>query len=90
MKTIEQLWSGNIDPIANFGCGDRKVNIAEAEMCKIFDDLEEKYNDEITKLRKAVTNYANTLQKQSFCEGFSLGARITAEAFSTAEMLVNK
>ena len=90
MKTIEQLWRGNIDPIANFGCGDNNVNLLEAELCKRFDELEEKYKDEMIKLRKTINDYINVLQKQSFCEGFSLGTKIIAESFITAETLVNK
>ena len=91
MKTIEQLWQGNIDPIANFGGGHDEVHLLETEICKSFDDLGESYNEEkILKLREKLNHYARVLQKKSFCDGFSLGCKITSEAFVNAEGLINK
>lgn len=67
-----------------------KINALESELCKYFDELEEKYNEEIIRLRKAADKYAYVLQKQSFSDGFSLRCKLTFEAFINSEKLINK
>lgn len=44
----------------------------------------------ILNLIKEYSEYVNALQKQSFCDGFSLGVRIASESLIAAETLTLK
>lgn len=91
-KTISQLWSGNLDPIMRLG----KNNLEIAKMEKLMSDnccnLKEKLNEDtkeiLEKYIDCVNDYVLLISEQSFCDGFCLGTKISAEALTVAEQLL--
>lgn len=91
-KTISQLWSGNLDPIMRLGGNNSKI----AKMEKLMSDncckLKEKLNDDtreiLEKYIDCVNDYVLLISEQSFCDGFCLGTKISAEALVVAEQLL--
>ncbi len=91
-KTISQLWSGNLDPIMRLGGNNSEI----AKMEKLMSDncckLKEKLNDDtkeiLEKYIDCVNDYVLLISEQSFCDGFCLGTKISAEALVVAEQLL--
>jgi len=85
-QTIEDLWSGNLAPGPNCGVG-----VSEMEQLSILLDrnreaLQKNLNPEQKELLKKYTDceddFSCLYAKQAFCDGFSLGSRLMAEALS--------
>lgn len=90
-KIIEDMFYGNIDPISRSGYNDPELRNMEAIICLEAEEIENTLCGEekkcVLKLIKKYNEYINALQKHSFCDGFSLGVRIAAEALISAESL---
>ena len=93
-KIIEDLFYGNIDPISRSGYNDPELRNMEASLCLKAEEIENSLCGEekkrVLNLIKEYSEYVNALQKQSFCDGFSLGVRIASEALIAAETLTLK
>ncbi len=89
---IEDLFYGNIDPISKLGYNNPELRNMEANLCRKTEEIENTLFGEekkgVLKLIKEFNEHINALQKQSFCDGFSLGARIATEALISAESLI--
>ena len=91
-KTISQLWSGNLDPIMRLGMNNAEIAKIEKLLSDNFSKLKEKLNDEqketLEKYSDCVNDYVLLISEQSFCDGFCLGTKISAEALVLAEQLL--
>lgn len=91
-KTISQLWSGNLDPITRLGMNNIEIDKMEKLMSDNYDKLKDKLNDEtkefLEKYFDCVNDYVLLISEQSFCDGFCLGTKISAEALVSAEQLL--
>ncbi len=88
-KTIEKLWFGDLAPIDDFGKNNQEIKRMERLMSDrlelIQEVLKEKHNDLYNEFYNILYDYILESTKQSFCEGFSFGTKLTAEAFIGAE-----
>lgn len=91
-KTISELWSGNLDPITRLGMNNIEIEKMEKLMSDNYDKLKAKLNDEtkeiLEKYFDCVNDYVLLISEQSFCDGFCLGTKISAEALVSAEQLL--
>ena len=91
-KTISQLWRGNLEPIMHLGLDNIEINNMEKLMSDNFDKLKEKINEEqkeiLEKYSECVSDYVLLICEQSFCDGFCLGSKISAEALVSAGRLL--
>lgn len=90
-KTISELWSGNLNPITRLGMNNIEIEKMEKLMSDNYDKLKAKLNDEtkeiLEKYYDCVNDYVLLISEQSFCDGFCLGTKISAEALVSAEQL---
>ena len=83
-KTIAELWCGNIDPISRSGRNNEKLKSLEKLITrnsdKLSESLDQKQRELFEKYNDCMDEYLFNSCEQAFCDGFSLGARILAEA----------
>ena len=88
-KTIEKLWFGDLAPIDDFGKNNYELKRMERLMSDhlelIQEALKEKHNDLYNEFYNTMYDYILEATKQSFCEGFSFGTKLTSEAFICTE-----
>lgn len=88
-KTIARLWRGEIRPAEYSGDQNAESREIAHRSCRIAEKLEASLNEEELRLfRKYQDNtcdYINVLFEQAFCDGFSLAAKLTAEALVGSE-----
>lgn len=91
-KTISQLWGGNLDPVRHSGLNNTEISQMEKLMSDNYENLKSKLNDEqkqvLEKYAECVSDYGLLISEQSFCDGFCLGTKISAEALIDAEQLL--
>lgn len=91
-KTISQLWGGNLDPVRHSGLNNTEISQMEKLMLDNYENLKSKLNDEqkqvLEKYAECVSDYGLLISEQSFCDGFCLGTKISAEALIAAEQLL--
>jgi len=89
---ISELWYGNIEPCVSFGKENHKVRQLEKLIGNRQQKTEEILSDEgremFEKYTEAVNEYISVVQQQSFCDGFALGTKLTAEAMVKAESVI--
>ncbi len=88
-KTISQLWGGNVDPVRHLGENNLEIAKMEKLMLDNYKNLKSKLNNEqkeiLEKYYDCVSDYGLLISEQSFCDGFCLGTKISAEALISAE-----
>ena len=91
-KTISQLWGGNLDPVMHLGANNIEIGKMEKLMSDNFSKLKTNINDEqkaiLEKYLDCVNDYVFLISEQSFCDGFCLGTKISAEALIIGEQIV--
>ena len=91
-KTISQLWSGNLAPVTRLGMNNIEIDKMEKLMSDNYAKLKTKLNDEtkenLEKYVDCVNDYVLLISEQSFCDGFCLGSKISAEALVGAEQFL--
>ncbi len=91
-KTISKLWSGNLAPVMRLGMNNVEIAKIEKLMLENYKNLKSKLNDEqkeiLEKYYDCVSDYGLLISEQSFCDGFCLGTKISAEAIVSAEQLL--
>jgi len=89
--TIEKLWFGQLAPIEAFGKNNPEIKRMERLMSdrlvRIQEALNGKHNDLYNEFYDVLYDYISEATKQSFCEGYFLATKITAEAFLGEEQL---
>ena len=91
-KTISQPWGGNLDPVMHLGANNIEIGKMEKLMSDNFSKLKTNINDEqkaiLEKYLDCVNDYVFLISEQSFCDGFCLGTKISAEALIVGEQLM--
>lgn len=83
-QTIINLWNGNVAPGEHCGSHDPEAN----KLIALMERNREKLNGGLTEAQKAIFHkyidcadeYLMRMMELAFCEGFSLGSRLTIEA----------
>ena len=88
-ETILALWNGKLYPAETSGRGNKEMMRLSAEKERLFERLEgmlgEKAQAVLADYADCVQQYMNILEEQAFVDGYSLGARMTAEALLNTE-----
>ena len=91
-KTIAELYNGNLVPIKNLGRFNDEITHLEDLMEKNLEKLERELNKEHTELFKKyygnINEYILLISEEAFCDGFSIGTKVTAEAICAAEKII--
>lgn len=85
-QTIRQLWNGALEPVRYSGLNNPEIkkleHLLQRNGEKLEENLSEKANEAFEKYNDCVKEYITELCEQSFCDGFCLGAKISAEALT--------
>ncbi len=88
-KTIMKLWNGELDPIRYLGTHNTEIKHLETLMQRNLEKLVPSVGKATATVLDAYTDcvdeYATTIAEQAFCDGFSLGAKLVAEALTKSE-----
>ena len=91
-KTIGQLWYGNLEPCRYFGMHNaqmkRQLHWMDSDLRKIQEILGEDQKKLMEEYDRKVESYIQSVSEQAFCDGFCMGAKLTAEALIGAEKLI--
>ena len=91
-SAIEQVWSGRADFVEHFGKNSHQVRRLETILYRRLDMLEEtldqKQKEAYQICYEKILEYVSEVQRQSFCDGFCIGGRLTAEALIGAQDLM--
>ena len=83
--TIEQLWSGELDPSVERGRKSEEINDLTKIIQRHGDFFEEKLGEKgketVEKLMDAYWEMVSLLNEESFVRGFSLGVKLVSEAY---------
>lgn len=86
MHTIVDLWNGNIAPCEHCGSHDaeanRLVNLMECNREALCEGLTAAQKEVFQKYIDCSEEYLLRMLELAFCDGFSLGSRITIETLS--------
>lgn len=82
--TISDLWNGNIAPVERCGAHDPELN----ELLRLMERHRDSLNSGFTAAQKEIyqkyidcaEEYLLRMLELSFCEGFTLGSKLTVEA----------
>lgn len=90
-KMIAQLWNGELEPGRYFGKENRELkqleHLLERNLKQLDQMLNESQKDIFSAYYDCMTEYLVITTEQAFCDGFGVGARLTAEALICAEGL---
>lgn len=88
-KTIRKLWNGELDPIRYLGLYNTEIKHLESLVHGNFEKLKsacDQISIEVLETYKdCVDEYVLLIAQQSFCDGFSLGVKLIAEALTRPE-----
>ena len=88
-ETIARLWRGELEPARYSGMNNPEIkqleNLLQCNGEKLVEYLSAKGNDIFEKYNDCIKEYISVLSEQSFCDGFCLGTKITAEALTFNE-----
>lgn len=91
-KTIAELYNGNLVPIKNLGRFNNEIKQLETLMEKNLETLEKELSEEqkvyFSRYAGNINEYMLLSCEQAFCDGFCMGAKITAEALYGAEKII--
>ena len=83
-KTIAQLWNGNLSPVRYSGNNNSELQELAVLLQRHIDNAEKNLQSEdlmlFKKFNSCIEEYMTVLCEQAFCDGYSLGTKITAEA----------
>ncbi len=90
MKTIANLWNGNIAPVRYSGINNSEMRKMRSLIQSSFEKLEECVEDKalLRKYNDSMNEYVIMAAEQAFSDGFCLGTKITAEAMTKAEEII--
>lgn len=90
-KSIEQIWNGNLDPVELLWKDNSELRRIESALFRELERLEKTLDGKqihiYEKCVDRINDYTGETAKQSFCSGFSLGTRVTAESVLESERL---
>lgn len=89
---IAELWRGSLNPVCGLGKNKAEMKHLEQLMrChlgKLDKALDEDVKGVLERYNDCINEYIVMLSEQSFCDGYSLGSKITAEALIGAENML--
>ena len=77
MKTIDELWYGNVSPFEQCTRGDRRLKELLPLMARNRDEL----GETLTKFEDCMNEMHSVTERDAFSYGFRLGVQLMAEAF---------
>ena len=87
-QTIRQLWNGRLAPVRCSGIDNPEINESLKAIEECLSELNRVLGREEAALlesyRSQINEYVALCSEQAFCDGYSLGAKITAEALLAA------
>lgn len=90
-RTITQLWHGSLEPIRHMGNDNLQMHeleeLIQRNQKNLKEALSEKEQELLQKYNDCLNEYLFVTSEQVFCDGFSLGTRLTAEAFLGTQQL---
>lgn len=90
-KTIAQLWNGNLVPISYLDKNNPEIKQLEGLIHRNLQKLKQTLNKDnreaFEKYNDCINEYITITNEQVFCDGFCLGAKMTAEAVTGAEQI---
>ena len=82
--TIRQLWNGHLAPVRYSGAESPEIKEVLAAIDLHLDALQEDFSEKekllLEQYRSSVNDYIALCCEQAFCDGYSMGTRLTAEA----------
>ena len=85
MKTIDELWYGNIAPFEQCTRGDKRLKELLKLVARNREDLDgtltDKQKETLEKFEEALNEMHGIAERDAFSYGLRLGIRLTAEAF---------
>lgn len=91
-KTIAQLWNGTLEPVLHSGKNNIELkkleNLLNRHLKNLENELDEKSKALFEKYHDCINEYLIVISEQTFCDGFCLGTKITAEALTEADNMV--
>ena len=86
MKTIQDLWNGNIAPCEQCGAHDMQANRLFSNQSRSAEALAgvlpPEQQELFQKYQEASDAYLLRMMELAFCDGFCLGAKLAAEVFT--------
>ena len=83
MKTIDELWYGNVSPFEQYTRGDKRLKELLSYMARHHEDLEKSFTDEqkeiFEKFHDCWSEYMSLAEKAIFVYAFKLGGRLMLE-----------
>ena len=90
-KIIAKIWNGDLDPVQHLGEGNHKMSHLEYLIYQnheiIEKGIDEDTKKDFKKYNNCMSEYVSVVMEQAFCDGFCLGAKITAEALTGADKM---
>lgn len=88
-RTIAQLWSGALQPARDSGKTNGELRQLETFLQYHLDALAQSLDPEqeilLNNYQSCLEEYFTVSSEQTFCDGFCLGAKLTAEALTGAD-----
>ena len=88
-KTIAKIWNGKLDPVRNLGENNPEMKqlgaLIQRNLKKLEETLDEHQKELFEKYDACISDYMVVISEQAFCDGFSLGSKIIAEALCGSE-----
>ena len=85
MKTLDELWYGNISPFEQCTRGDKRLKELLSLMARnryeLGASLTDKQKETLEKFEEALNEMHGIAERDAFSYGLRLGIRLTAEAF---------
>ena len=85
MKTIDELWYGNVSPFEQCTRGDKRLKELLKLVARNREELDgtltEKQKETLEKFEEALNEMHGIAERDAFSYGLRLGIRLTAEAF---------
>lgn len=83
---IKELWIGGLIPAERSGVGDQRIKelirFIEAQQTALEEKMELQHRGLLMLYRERFDEYVCQCSEEAFCDGFSLGLRLAAEAFT--------
>ena len=83
-QTIKQLWNGNIESIYHYGRDKQEIQkleeLLQRNLQKLNEMLGEKEKCVLDNYTLCIEEYLWLTTEQAFCDGFSMGTKLVAEA----------
>jgi len=92
LKTMVELWNGSFSPVERLGKDNASIRKAEIllrrHLKRLGTSLGQEQAELFERYSDCMNEYLGLMSEQAFCDGFSIGVKLTAEAMENAEKLL--